>query len=148
MQRLHGIIQRMEEKSDELNSPSEQAPTQEVTYMNIIKYVGVYLLVGFIIHMGWTFIFECWIRKKVGSENFSEAVSYYLGLKMRLYDKYAGLKEAKAFMERMLESSAASILLWVAFTMVIWPVAFFEDCAVYNDMVNYVHDVTKESSES
>jgi len=118
--------------------------------MNILKYVGVYLLAGFVLHMGWTLIFEVWIHNKVGSENFSEAIDFYLGLKMRLYDKHAGLREAKAFVEAMLSKGAAAIVLWIALTMVVWPVAMFEDFAVYNDMVSYVYDVAqgKESSES
>ena len=34
--------------------------------MNLLKYVGMYLLVGFVLHMGWTIIFEMWIHRKVG----------------------------------------------------------------------------------
>ena len=112
--------------------------------MNILKYVGVYLLAGLVLHMGWTIIFEMWIHRKVGGENFSEAISYYLGLKMRLYDEHAGLREAKAVMEALLSNGAAAIVLLVALTMVIWPMALFEDFAVYNDMVNYVYEVTEK----
>jgi len=118
--------------------------------MTILKYVGVYLLAGFVLHMGWTIIFEIWINKKVGSENFSEAIAHYLGLKMRLYDKHAGLREAKLFLEGLSEKGAAAILLLIVLTMVVWPTAFFEDCAVYSDMVEYCCNVAnnKESSES
>ena len=118
--------------------------------MNILKYVGLYLLVGFVLHMGWTIIFEMWIHRKVGSENFSEAITHYLGLKMRLYDKHAGLREAKLFLEGLSEKGAAAIVLLIVLTIVVWPTAFFEDIAVYSDMVDYCHDVAnnKESSES
>lgn len=100
--------------------------------------------------MGWTIIFEMWIHRKVGGDNFSEAIAHYLGLKMRLYDKHAGLREAKLFLEGLAEKSAAAIILLIVLTMVVWPTAFYEDCAVYNDMVDYCHDVAnnKESSES
>ncbi len=118
--------------------------------MNIIKYVGLYLLVGFVLHMGWSILFEMWIFRKVGGENFSEAITHYLGLKMRLYDKHAGLREAKLFLEGLSEKGAAAILLLIVLTMVVWPTAFFEDIAVYSDMVNYVYDIIddKESSAS
>jgi len=118
--------------------------------MNIIKYVGMYLLAGFVLHMGWTIIFEMWIHRKVGGENFSEAITHYLGLKMRLYDKHAGLREAKMFLEGLPEKGAAAIILLIVLTMVVWPTAFFEDCAVHSDMVEYCCNVTnnKESSES
>jgi len=118
--------------------------------MNILKYVSLYLLVGFVLHMGWTIIFEMWIHRKVGGENFSEAITHYLGLKMRLYDKHAGLREAKLFLEGLSEKGAAAIILLIVLTIVVWPTAFFEDCAVYSDMVDYVYDVAnnKESSES
>lgn len=118
--------------------------------MNILKYVGMYLLVGLVLHMGWTIIFEMWINRKVGDENFSEAIAHYLGLKMRLYDKHAGLREAKLFLEGLSEKGASAIVLLIVLTMVTWPAAFFEDIAVYSDMVDYVYDVTnnKESSES
>ena len=44
----------------------------------------------------------------------------------------------------------AAIVLLILLTMVVWPTAFFEDIAVYSDMIDYVYDVTnnKESSES
>ncbi len=118
--------------------------------MNIMKYVGMYLLAGFVLHMGWTIIFEMWIERKVGREHFSEAIAYYLGLKLRLYDKHSGLREAKLLMEGLLEKGAAGILLMIALTMVTWPAALFEDIAVYSDMCDYVYDVAhdKESSES
>lgn len=118
--------------------------------MNILKYVGMYLLAGFVLHMGWTIIFEMWIEKKVGREQFPEAIAHYLGLKLRLYDKHSGLREGKLFMEGLLEKGAAGILLMIALTMVIWPTAFFEDIAVYSDMVEYCCNVAndKESSES
>lgn len=118
--------------------------------MNILKYVGLYLLVGFVLHMGWTIIFEMWIHRKVGGENFYEAITHYLGLKMRLYDKHAGLKEAKLFLEGLSEKGAAAIILLIILTTVTWPAAFFEYCAVYSDMVEYCYDVAnnKESSGS
>ena len=118
--------------------------------MNIMKYVGMYLLTGIVLHWGWSIIFEMWIERKVGREHFSEAIAYYLGLKLRLYDKHSGLREGKLFMEELLEKGPAGLLLAVALTMVIWPTALFEDIAVYSDMCEYVYDVAqgKESSES
>jgi len=118
--------------------------------MNIMKYVGMYLLTGIVLHLGWTIIFEIWIEKKVGREHFSEAIAYYLGLKLRLYDKHSGLRQGKLFMEALLEKGAAGILLMIALTMVTWPAALFEDIAVYSDMVDYCCNVAnrKESSES
>lgn len=100
--------------------------------------------------MGWSILFEMWIEKKVGREHFPEAIAYYLGLKLRLYDKHSGLREGKLFMEGLLEKLPAGILLMIALTMVIWPTAFFEDCAVYSDMCDYCRDVAnnKESSAS
>lgn len=115
--------------------------------MSIIKYVGIYLLAGIVIHMGWTILFEVWIRAKVGGEKFPEAMDYYLGLKLRLYDEHAGLREAKIVMEHILSKGAAGIVAWIALTMVIWPTAVYEDFAVYSDMVNYVMDVTEEKGE-
>ena len=118
--------------------------------MNILKYVGVYLLAGFVLHCGWSIIFEMWIERKVGREHFQEAIAYYLGLKLRLYDKHSGLREGKLFMEGLFEKGPAGILLMIALTMVIWPTAFYEDVAVYSDMCKYVYDVAQgeESSES
>ncbi len=118
--------------------------------MTIIKYVGMYLLAGFVLHMGWTIIFEMWIHRKVGKENFPDAIVHYLGLKMRLYDKHAGLREAKLFLDGLSEKGAAAIILLIILTIVVWPTAFFEDCAVYSDMCDYCRDVAnnKESSAS
>ena len=116
--------------------------------MNILKYVGLYLLVGFVLHMGWSMLFEMWIFRKVGGENFSEAITHYLGLKMRLYDKHAGLREAKLFLEGLSEKGAAAIVPLIILTMVVWPTAFFEDIAVYNDMVSYVLDTTEKKGET
>lgn len=116
--------------------------------MNILKCVGMYLLAGFVLHMGWTIIFEMWIHKKVGGENFGEAIAYYLGLKMQLYDKHTGLREAKAFMEAMLSKGTAAIALWVILTIAVWPVALFEDFAVYSDMCDYVYDVAQDKKGS
>lgn len=116
--------------------------------MNLLKYVGLYLLVGFVLHMGWTIIFEMWIHRKVGGENFSEAIAHYLGLKMRLYDKHAGLREAKLFLEGLSEKGAAAIILLIILTMVVWPTAFFEDCAVYSDMCDYCRDVANHEESS
>ena len=100
--------------------------------------------------MGWTIIFEMWIHRKVGKENFPDAIVHYLGLKMRLYDKHAGLREAKLFLEGLSEKGAAAIILLIILTIVFWPTAFFEDCAVYSDMCDYCRDVAnnKESSAS
>lgn len=118
--------------------------------MNLMKYVGMYLLTGIVLHLGWTIIFEMWIERKVGREHFPEAIAYYLGLKLRLYDKHSSLREGKLFMEGLLEKGPAGILLMIALTMVTWPAALFEDIAVYSDMCDYVYDVIqgKESSES
>ena len=59
-------------------------------------------------------------------------------------------KEAKLFLEGLSEKGAAAIILLIVLTMVVWPTAFFEDCAVYSDMCDYCHDVAnhKESSAS
>lgn len=118
--------------------------------MTIIKYVGMYLLAGFVLHMGWTIIFEMWIHRTVGKENFPEAIAHYLGLKMRLYDKHAGLREAKLFLEGLAGKGAGAIVLMIVLTIVVWPTAFFEDCAVYSDMCDYCRDVAnnKENSAS
>ena len=121
---------------------------EEVTYMNIIRYVGLYLLVGFVLHMGWTIIFMSWVRRNVGRENFSEATAYYMGLKIQLYDKYSGLREAKLFIDQICDKGIAGLLLLIVLTLMTWPVAFFEDCVIYSDMVEYVHDVTDKSSDS
>ena len=116
--------------------------------MTIIKYVGMYLLAGFVLHMGWTLRFEMWIHRKVGKENFPDAIVHYLCLKMRLYDKHAGLREAKLCLDGLSEKGTAAIILLIVLTIVVWPTAFFEDCAVYSDMCDYCRDVANNNESS
>jgi hypothetical protein len=116
--------------------------------MNIIRYVGLYLLIGFVLHMGWTIIFEIWINHKVGSKNFPDAIVHYLWLKEQLYDKHAILQSVKVAMEEMLSNGFAFIILGVLLTTIIWPISVCEDLAVYSDMCEYVYDVAREKENS
>lgn len=118
--------------------------------MNIMRYVGLYLIAGFVLHAGWAIVFAIWIHSKVGGKNFSEAMCHHLWLKMRLYEKNIALREVKVAIEEMLSKNAAGFILWIALSIFVWPIGLFENFAVYSDMCDYVYDVAqgKKSSES
>ena len=107
---------------------------------HIVKFIGMYLLAGLVIHWGWTIIYEIWIHHKVGGDRFGEAMNHYLGLKLKLYDKHAGIREAKMFLESLSSLGGGGWALMIAMTFVLWPVGLFEDIAVYRPMTDYVYE--------
>lgn len=107
---------------------------------HIWKFIGLYITVGIVTHLGWSILFEIWIHRKVGGDGFAEAVEHYIGLKVKLYDKYAGLHAGRMFLEQLLAMNAGGWIFCILATLAAWPVALFEDIAVYGPMVDYVHE--------
>ena len=107
---------------------------------HIWKFIGMYIMTGIVTHIGWTILFEIWIHKKVGGDGFVEAIEHYLALKVKLYDRHAGLHAGRMLLERMMAMDAGGWILVILATLVTWPVALFEDIAVYRPMTDYVHE--------
>ena len=116
--------------------------------MHIMAYVGKYILLGLILHFGWTTIMQVWMYHKVGKHRYDEALEHYMALKIKLYDKHSGLKEAKMFLEHLANMGGLAWAAMLAFTLVIWPIALFEDIAIYKPTFEYMLDVANGEGES
>lgn len=107
---------------------------------HIWKFIGLYVMTGIVTHWGWTILFEIWVYRKIGDDDFGDAIAHYLGLKVKLYDKHAGLHSGKMLMESLMSMGAGGWILVILVTLVAWPVALFEDIAVYRPMTDYVYE--------
>ena len=118
-----------------------------MVFNTILKYIGMYFLAGLVLHFGWTAIMEIWMYRRVGKDGFHETIQHYIALKTRLYDKHAGLREAKMMLDSLCAMGPGGWFLMILMSFVIWPIGVYEDIAVYSDTVDYVlAKTTKESS--
>ena len=115
----------------------------------MIKYLGMYLLVGFIIQITTVVAIRVWsgVKLEWNEELMDEAQECVIKLKMQLYGEDSGnaaIDAYKHFIRNM--SSIQSKALVYGFSFALWPFVFFENMAIMPDYVEYVNQ-KKTSSQ-
>ena len=115
----------------------------------IMKYVGMYCLMGIVLHGGLAIGIVVWIIAKLIKDNeddISNAFDEMLRLKAALYgdDSHAALDAYKAFLKH---AEASSKFLYYLASMALWPMGVCENLAILPSLRQYVNEIKREGSK-
>lgn len=115
----------------------------------MLKYVGMYCLMGIVLHGGLATGILIWVIMKLIKDNESEienAFNEILRLKAALYgdDSHATLDAYKAFLKH---AEASSKFLYYLASMALWPMGVCENLAILPALRQYVNEVKREGSK-
>jgi len=115
----------------------------------ILKYVGMYFLMGIVFHGGLAIGITVWIVLKLASKNedqIQHAFDELFRLKAELYgdDSHAALDAYKAFLKH---AEASSKFLYYLASMALWPMGVCENLAILPALRQCVNEVKREGSK-
>ena len=113
----------------------------------MILKIGMYLLLGLIVQWGCIIGICYYAYRSVGKDRLDEVMEHLLMLKIALYRK--GDKSTLSRIKEWLDNLEGPVLwIWLAISLLLWPMIIVENAAVWSDFRSYVHKVKAESSES
>lgn len=114
----------------------------------MIKYLGMYLLAGFVIQITTFVVVFVWsgVKLKWNMELLDETQECIIKLKMQLYCEESGNAAIDAYKHFMRNMSSNQSLAYYGLSFALWPFGFFENMTIMPDYIKYVNQ-KKTSSQ-